>query len=117
MGGARLSYVKDADRYIIGVMRDLNIVDEYERITPIERAWNTSCWGMRTARGIEGGEYTLKSARTSAPGGDAARVRGEGLGVQDGRGPLALHELGFALEPADRRALEAQSGSRVAVNP
>ena len=54
MGGARFSYVKDADRYIIGVLRDLNIVDEYERITPVERASEYIMLGMRTAHGIDG---------------------------------------------------------------
>ena len=119
MGGARFSYVKDADRYIIGVMRDLNIVDEYERITPIERASEYVMLGMRTARGIEGGEYTLKYRSDFRPLEATLReFAAKGWAYKTDEGRWRFTSSGFLLSNLLIGALlEAQSGSRVAVNP
>ena len=57
MDGARFSYVKDADQYIVGVLRDMDIVDEYSRITNVERGSEYIMLGMRTTLGISAEEY------------------------------------------------------------
>ena len=119
MGGARFSYVKDADRYIIGVLRDLNIVDEYERITPVERASEYIMLGMRTAHGIDGEEYTRLYRSDFRPLGQTLEEfakKGWAYKKDDGRGRFT--SSGFRLSNLLIGALlEAQSGSRVAVNP
>lgn len=119
MGGARFSYVKDADRYIIGVLRDLNIVDEYERITPVERASEYIMLGMRTAHGIDGEEYTRLYRSDFRPLGQTLEEfakKGWAYKKDDGR--WRFTSSGFLLSNLLIGALlEAQSGSRVAVNP
>ena len=67
MDGARFSYVRDADRYIVGVLRDQNIVDEYSRISNVERGSEYIMLGMRTALGIEASEYTQHYRADFAP--------------------------------------------------
>ena len=67
MDGARFSYVKDADQYIVGVLREQNIVDEYTPITNVERGSEYIMLGMRTAMGIEADEYTSVYRADFAP--------------------------------------------------
>ena len=57
VGNVRYSYVKDLRDYISGVHRNAGIVDEYEVITPLERAVEYVMLGMRTARGISKRDY------------------------------------------------------------
>ncbi|MGI6462553.1 MAG: radical SAM family heme chaperone HemW [Candidatus Scatomorpha sp.] len=57
IGGARFSYVKDADSYIIGVLSETEIVDEYEKVSPLARTSEYIMLGMRTSMGISGDEY------------------------------------------------------------
>ena len=119
MGGARFSYVKDADRYIIGVMRDLNIVDEYERITPVERASEYVMLGMRTAHGIDGEEYTRLYRSDFTPlQRTLEEFEKKGWACKNGEDRWRFTSSGFLLSNLLIGALlEAQSGSRVAVNP
>ena len=100
-------------------MRDLNIVDEYERITPIERASEYVMLGMRTARGIEGGEYTLKYRSDFRPLEATLReFAAKGWAYKTDEGRWRFTSSGFLLSNLLIGALlEAQSGSRVAVNP
>ena len=57
VGSARYSYVKDLDKYISGVKDDDSIIDEFERIEPLERASEYIMLGMRTSKGIAEDEY------------------------------------------------------------
>ena len=103
MDGARFSYVKDADQYIVGVLREQNIVDEYTPITNVERGSEYIMLGMRTAMGIEADEYTSVYRAVFAPLERTLRLFAE-KGKAGGR-PLAVHGSGLpAVEPADRRA-------------
>lgn len=57
VGNLRYSYVKDLNAYISGINGDRSIVDEYEKILPMERASEYIMLGMRTVRGISRSEY------------------------------------------------------------
>jgi putative oxygen-independent coproporphyrinogen III oxidase len=57
VGSARYSYVKDLDKYISGVKDYDRIIDEFERIEPLERASEYIMLGMRTSKGITEDEY------------------------------------------------------------
>lgn len=57
VNGIRYSYVKDLPRYIRGIQNEDTIIDEYERIGPLERAAEYIMLGMRTIRGISEKEY------------------------------------------------------------
>ena len=60
VGNVRYSYVKDLREYIAGVRRDVSIVDEYEEISPLERAVEYVMLGMRTSRGISKRDYIVR---------------------------------------------------------
>ena len=53
--------MKDLKDYISGVRRKVSIVDEYEQITPMERAVEYVMLGMRTARGISKYDYATRT--------------------------------------------------------
>lgn len=57
VGGVRYSYVRDLDKYISAVVGDSMIIDEYERVVPIQKATEYLMLGMRTAHGISRAEY------------------------------------------------------------
>ena len=61
VGNVRYSYIKDLREYISGVHRKISIVDEYEEITPLERAVEYVMLGMRTARGISRYDYVTRT--------------------------------------------------------
>ena len=118
MDGARFSYIKDADQYIVGVLREQNIVDEYTAITNVERGSEYIMLGMRTAMGIEAEEYTNVYRADFTPLEKTLRLFAEkGWAVNvDGRWRFTAQ--GFLLSNLLIGALlEAQSGTRVAVNP
>ena len=118
MDGARFSYVKDADQYIVGVLRDMDIVDEYSRITNVERGSEYIMLGMRTAMGIEAEEYINVYRADFAPLEKTLRLFAEkGWAVQS-EGRWRFTAQGFLLSNLLIGALlEAQSGTRVSVNP
>jgi len=60
VGKLRYSYVKDIKQYIAGVERNLSIVDEYENISPLERAAEYIMLAMRTSRGISEHDYRTR---------------------------------------------------------
>ena len=116
--GARYSYIRDADMYIVGVLRDLDIVDEYSAISDVERGSEYIMLGMRTVMGIEKDEYAQHYRADFAPIEKALRVfEKKGWTVcSDGRWHFTAQ--GFLLSNLLIGALlEAQSGSRVKVNP
>ena len=57
VGNVRYSFVKDLKEYISGVHRKVSIVDEYEEVSPLERAVEYIMLGMRTSRGISKQDY------------------------------------------------------------
>ena len=61
VGNIRYSYIKDLREYIAGVHRKVSIVDEYEEITPLERAVEYVMLGMRTSRGISRYDYVTRT--------------------------------------------------------
>ena len=61
VGNVRYSYVKDLREYISGVHRKVSIVDEYEEISPLERAVEYVMLGMRTSRGISRYDYVTRT--------------------------------------------------------
>lgn len=58
IGNVRYSIIRDLDAYISGVYGKDNIIDEYERISSLDRAAEYLMLGMRTVRGISKKEYT-----------------------------------------------------------
>lgn len=59
VGNQRYSYVRDLKQYINGIERDTDIIDEYQRIDPLERAVEYIMLGMRTSRGISERDYRI----------------------------------------------------------
>ncbi len=118
MDGARFSYVRDADRYIVGVLRDEDIVDEYSTVSSVERGSEYIMLGMRTALGIEAQEYTEHYRADFTPIEKTLEVfAGKGWARCD-EGRWHFTPQGFLLSNLLIGALlEAQSGSRVEINP
>ncbi len=61
VGSVRYSYIKDLREYISGVHRKVSIVDEYEEVSPLERAVEYIMLSMRTARGISRYDYVTRT--------------------------------------------------------
>ena len=57
IGRTRYSYVRDLDKYISAVVGDSMIIDEYEKIVPIQKATEYLMLGMRLTHGISEKEY------------------------------------------------------------
>ena len=97
MGGARFSYVRDADQYIVGVLRDQNIVDEYTPITNVERGSEYIMLGMRTVMGIAEDEYTNVYRADFAPIEKTLRLFAEKGWAQETDGRWHFTAQGFLL--------------------
>ncbi len=119
IGGARFSYVRDADAYIVGVLGDQKIVDEYESVTSLERSSEYLMLGMRTVRGVSAEEYTRICLADFKPIGDTLRLFArKGWAVQEEEGNWHFTPSGFLLSNLLIGALlESQSSGRVAVTP
>ena len=118
MGGARFSYVRDADRYIVGVLRDMDIVDEYSTISSVERGSEYIMLGMRTTEGINAEEYTGHYRADFAPIEKTLRLFEQKGWTKQVDGSWRFTAQGFLLSNLLIGALlEAQSGERVGVNP
>ena len=57
LGSRRYSFVRDLDGYVQGVLRGGKIIDEDGMISRRERGSEYLMLGLRTARGVEAGEY------------------------------------------------------------
>lgn len=57
IGDTRYSFVRDLEKYIDGVTRGDNIIDEYEKLDELDRAAEYIMLGLRRGRGISGEEY------------------------------------------------------------
>lgn len=118
VGNLRYSFVKDLKQYISGVARGVSIIDEYNRIDPMEKAVEYIMFGMRTANGISENDYRTRCQCDWRP---IHKVL------------LAFAEKGWAEKTGDRWhftvpgylisntligiLLEAQAGDRVMGNP
>ena len=61
VGTLRYSFVRDLKRYIAGVDKKVSIIDEYQRIDPLERAVEYIMLGMRTVNGISERDYRIRT--------------------------------------------------------
>ena len=57
VGNLRYSFIKDLRQYISRVTRKVSIVDEYEKVDPLERSVEYLMLAMRTSRGISEEDY------------------------------------------------------------
>ena len=119
VGGARFSYARDVDAYIVGVLGDQKIVDEYERVSSLERSSDYLMLGMRTGRGVTAEEYTRICMADFRPIEDTLRLFSQkGWAVREEAGNWHFTPSGFLLSNLLIGALlESQSSGRVAVTP
>lgn len=118
VGSLRYSYIKDTEAYISGVSGDKSIVDEYERILPMERASEYLMLGMRTTRGISSSEYRAIYLSEWTP---IERL----LKAFEARGWVKKTDDRWAFTPSGflvsnqliGALLEAQAGEKVQSNP
>ena len=61
VGTLRYSFVRDLKKYITGVEKQVSIIDEYQRVDPLERAVEYVMLGMRTVRGISERDYRIRT--------------------------------------------------------
>jgi len=57
-GDKRYGHIADIDAYIDGALHGGAVIDEINRISPLERAGEYIMLGLRTTRGISGNDYT-----------------------------------------------------------
>lgn len=74
VGNLRYSFVRDLKQYISGVERNVSIIDEYENISPLERAVEYIMLGMRTSRGISERDYRARCQSSWKPIGQVLRA-------------------------------------------
>ena len=117
--GRRFSYVRDADAYIVGVLGDQKIVDEYEPVNSLERSSEYLMLGMRTVRGVNAAEYTRICLADFAPIEGTLQIFAQkGWAVQEEDGSWHFTPQGFLLSNILIGALlESQSSGRVEVTP
>lgn len=118
VGGVRYSYVRDLDRYVAAVVGDSMIIDEYEKIVPIQRATEYLMLGMRTVSGISEAEYHRIYRSDWAPIEETFELfRRKGWAECDGE-RWHLTPAGFLISNTLINAvLEAQTGVKVENNP
>ena len=61
VGTLRYSFVRDLKKYIAGIAKNVSIIDEYQRVDPLERAVEYIMLGMRTVRGISERDYRIRT--------------------------------------------------------
>ena len=60
VGNLRYSFVRDLKQYMAGIRRKTSIVDEYQRVEPLERAVEYIMLAMRTSRGVSEEDYRAR---------------------------------------------------------
>ena len=119
VGNLRYSFVKDLRRYVYGVGRKTEIIDEYEEIDPLERSVEYLMLGMRTNRGIEEEEYRVRCQSDWKPVHrvlEAFREKGWAVREEDGRWHFTVS--GFLISNTlIGILLEAQAGARLDTTP
>ena len=67
VGSQRFTFLKDVEGYIRAVETGENLICEEETVTAVEKAVEYVMLGLRTARGIEAGEYERRYRAPFAP--------------------------------------------------
>ena len=118
VGNMRYSYVRDLSAYIAGVSGDNSIVEENERITPMERASEYLMLGMRTARGVTADEYRAIYLSEWKPIEELLEVFAARGWAAENQGRWAFTPSGFLVSNQLIGALlEVQAGEKVLTNP
>lgn len=117
-GGVRYSYVRDLDKYISAVVGDSMIIDEYEKIVPIQKATEYLMLGMRLTHGISEKEYHRIYRSDWAPIEETFELfERKGWALMTGE-RWHLTPAGFLISNILINAvLEAQTGAKVENNP
>lgn len=118
LGGVRYSYVSSIPAYIAGVNGEGELLDEYEKLGPLDRACEYIMLGMRTTRGISRREY-LGIYRSGFDAIEEAlkEFRKKGWAVQEGD-RWHFTSSGFLLSNTlICMLLEAQAEQKLSANP
>ena len=117
-GGVRYSYVRDLDLYVSAVVGDSMIIDEYEKIVPIQKATEYLMLGMRTIRGISEKEYHRIYRSDWAPIEETFELFERKGWAERNDERWHLTPAGFLISNVLINAvLEAQTGAKVENNP
>ena len=118
VGNLRYSYVRDLDKYISAVVGDSMIIDEYEKIVPIQKATEYLMLGMRLTHGISEKEYHRIYRSDWAPIEETFELfERKGWALMTGE-RWHLTPAGFLISNILINAvLEAQTGAKVENNP
>lgn len=118
ISGLRYSYKRDIKSYIAGVYGERDIVDEYERISGMERAAEYIMLGMRTIDGISADAYHNMYPSDFTPIRKLLEEYVEKGWAERSGNSWHFTSSGFLLSNVLIGALlEAQAGSRVELNP
>lgn len=119
VAGLRYSFAANLEHYISGVLSGGDILDEYEEISPLDRAAEYIMLGMRTVRGISGREYYRIYRNDFEP--IAALLdsfRKKGWAEESANGRWRFTTTGFLLSnPLIGALLEMQSKQKLSSNP
>lgn len=119
VGNQRYSYIRDLKQYIAAVGRDVGLVDEYQKISPLERAVEYIMLGMRTTNGISERDYRIRCQSNWKPIENvlkAFKEKGWAEKTEEGRWHFTVP--GFLISNTlIGIMLEAQAGERVEGNP
>ena len=118
VGTLRYSFVRDLKRYIAGIDKGASIIDEYQRVDPLERAVEYIMLGMRTVRGISERDYRIRTQCDWRPVHNALLAfRGKGWAVEE-EGRWHFTVPGFLISNTlIGIMLEAQANGRVEGTP
>ena len=97
VGNIRYSFIKDLREYISGVHRKVSIVDEYEEVSPLERAVEYVMLAMRTSRGISRYDYVTRTQCDWRPIGQVMEAFKQKGWVQETEGRYHFTVPGFLI--------------------
>ncbi len=118
VGNLRYSFVRDLKQYIAGVERNTNLVDEYENISPLERAAEYVMLAMRTSEGISEADYRTRCQCDWKPLQKALNAFQKKGWVEETEGRWHFTVPGYLISNTlIGILLEAQAGARLEQNP
>jgi len=118
VGNVRYSYIKDLNRYISAVAGDKMIIDEYEKMIPVQRAAEYLMLGMRTVYGVSERGYHNIYLSDWAPIEKVFEGFAEKGWAEKTDNRWHLTPAGFLVSnPLIATVLEAQTGERVSTAP
>ena len=114
----RYSYQRDLETYLAAVDGKGSMLDEYERLTELDRAAEYIMLGMRRGKGISREEYTAVYRSNFDPLEDQLRDFAEHGWAQQRGDRWSFTSSGFLLSnPLIGKLLETQSAARLAAAP